>query len=199
MKKILLVVLALACALAFASCELVNNVTTDPGEDFIKAIANTDPTTATINTVTTTELGTLNGEYLVTYGADGAATIDYSYEKWYLVGEGNGTDLKYTVTGTITRQQDGSYADGKGFTANVSPAATGFTLDLTSVIDSAEINAAYDTLTATVAAADTEAVLGVALGYDVELTVVIGSGVVETITVTFADGTNSGSISCRYR
>ena len=198
MKKILFVALALALTFAFASCDLTGGGSADPSTAFINAVNSTDPTTATINTVTTTELGTLNGEFNILYGEGGTATINYSYEQWYKIGEGNGTDLKYTVTGIIERQADGTYTDGKGFTGTAGEAA-GFTLNLSGVVANAQYNEAKDTLTATVAAADTQGVFGFALGYDANLTVVISNGAVETITVTYADGTNSGSITCRYR
>lgn len=195
MKKILTITLVLACVLAFASCTFG----VDPATAFTSAVASTDPDTATITTVTSTELGELNGEYVITYGDEGAASIAYSYEQWYKVGEGNGTDTKYTVTGTITRQPDGSYADGKGFTASADSIVAGFSLDLSSIIADADINDAGDTLNATVAAANTEAVLGVELAYDVDLTVIIGGGMVQSISVTFEDDGNTGSITCRYR
>ena len=193
MKKILLIALVFACVCALASCMFGG----DPADAFISAVANTDPNTATITTVTTTELGELNGEYVITYGDEGAASIAYSYEQWHKVGEG--PEPKYTVSGPITRQSDGTYTDGKGFTATADEVTAGFTLDLSGIIDDATINTAGDTLTVTVAADDTASVLGVELDYDVDLTVVISGGTVESITVAFVDGANSGSISCRYR
>lgn len=193
MKKILTVVLVLACVCALASCVFDS----DPAVAFASAIANTDPEKATINTVTGTELGELKGEYVITYGDEGAASIKYSYEQWNKVGEGD--EPKRTVTGTITRQADGTYTDGKGFSAKADEVTAGFTLNIAGVMDEAEINDAGDTLTVTVASADTEAVLGVKLAYDAELTVIIGGGVVESISVTFADGSNTGSITCKYK
>ena len=190
MKKILSIALILVCVCALFACG-------GGGNKFVNAVANTNPDTATITTVTTTELGDLTGTFTVTYGDDGAATIEYSYEQWNKVGEGD--EPKSTVTGTITRQEDGSYSDGKGFTGTADEVTAGFNLNLESVVETAEVNAAGDTLTATVLKADTETVLGVAFDYDVELKVVINGDVVETITVTFENGGNSGSITCKYK
>lgn len=177
--------------LSLFSCSLFGGGSSS-NSAFEDAIANTNPTKAVIEVVTKTALGDLKASYEIAYNEDGSATIKYSYEKFNAIGEGAENELKSTYSGTVTRNADGTY---NGTDVDVSSVGEGIKLNLSAIASDAKtVNEAGDVLSATVAAADTEAVFGSAFSEDVALEITIANEKVSLITMSYA----SGSIVCRY-
>ena len=191
MRKIISFALVIVGAFSLFSCSMFGG--NNSGEAaFESAISNTDPSRVVAEVVTRSALGELNSSYDVVYNDDGSAVINYSYEKFNKIGEGAENELKSTVTGTITKNADGTYS---GTDVDVSGVAAGISLNIAAIDkDAKSINGSGDVLTATVVAADTEAVFGSAFSEDVVLKVTISDGVVTLVTLTY----ESGSIVCRY-
>ncbi len=203
MKKIFSVILVLTCIFALFSCELPfgggkNNGGNGGGDTpvgvaaFNDAIANTNAANVIVESVVNSELGELNSRYDIVYNEDGSATITYEYEKFNLItGEDSGNELKSKFNGVVTRNADGSYTGDMG-EVDLSGVTAGFKVDLSSL--EVTINEAGDVLTATVPAANTQAVLGSAFSEDIALEVTIEGGAVKQIALTFA----SGSVTYNY-
>ena len=193
MKKIISVVLIVACFSMLFSCSLFGFST----KNFEKAMENTNPSKVTITTSTTTAgLGTINGNYVVTYNEDNTATIKYNGERWAGIptdGSEIGSETKVSFSGTVTRDASGVYSDPT-FVEDVELALS---LNVGEIKDST-ISVDGKTLTATVAKADTATVFGVAYNFDVVLTIVRGENAVERITLAYTTGANEVSIRCEY-
>ena len=199
MKKILSLILVITCFGLLMSCDMLSSIT-GGGNDgakgidaFVTAIENTNPKNITVDIEVETSLGELTSKYTVNYNDDGSAVITYTAEKFNAIGEGAEDELKSTVTGTVTKNADGTFTgDTNG--VDVSGVTAGFKLDVKKMKDTATINENNTVLTATVAAADTEAVLGTAYDKDVTVVIAIENGVVELIDLTF----EGGSVSYKY-
>ena len=199
MKKILSLILVITCFGLLMSCDMLSSIT-GGGNDgakgidaFVTAIENTNPKNIIVDIEVETSLGELTSKYTVNYNDDGSAVITYTTEKFNAIGEGAEDELKSTVTGTVTKNADGTFTgDTNG--VDVSGVTAGFKLDVKKMKDTATINENNTVLTATVAAADTEAVLGTAYDKDVTVVIAIENGVVELIDLTF----EGGSVSYKY-
>ena len=191
MKRIISIVLIVACVCMLFSCNAVTP------ENFAEAMKNTSPSKVTISTTTTTAgLGTLNGKYSITYNSDDTATIKYDCELWASIptdGSEISEDAKEKITGTVTRDSDGSYSDS-AFVEDVEPALS---LDVTKLTEYT-ISVDGKTLNATVSKDNTAAVFGVAYDFDVNLTVVKGANVIESVSLAYVEGSNEVSIKCIY-
>ena len=199
MRKIISLVLIIACFGLLMSCDMISSITgggndgTQGIDAFVEAVENTNPKNITVDIEVETALGDLTSKYTVNYKEDGSAVISYTVEKFNAIGEGAEDELKSTVTGTVTKNADGTFTgDTNG--ADVSGVTAGFKLDVNKLKDTATINENSTVLTATVAAADTEAVLGSAFDKDVTVVIAIADGAVELIDLTF----EGGSISYKY-
>lgn len=191
MKKILALILVVGCMLALVSCFPTNTPEEPDDSDAIPTIqAKIDasaPNGAEVTVTLKSTLGDLNGSYDVTYNADGTATVAYTYEKFNTISAEN-SELKSTISGTATVAADGTVSGDLG-TEGVNAVSFELKLD-ESKLNSVAINAGV--LTANVKAADTAAVLGVALNYDVMLTVVTGTAGVTSMSVSYT--TNVGAV-----
>ncbi len=194
MKKIIALILALTCMLALASCDGAG-ADHKALEAYKTAVDETSPARATINIVYT-DLAlnvTLNGSYQVEYNEDGTATVNYEYDK--LNGIDSGSDeMVSTVSGTATVKADGT-AEGD-VDAKVT-AATTVKINL----DPAKMtySVARGILTASVKAADTEAVLGVNLGSDVSMTMTVSdSGKIGSVSYNYLTANGTASVVCFY-
>lgn len=199
MKKILSLILVITCFGLLMSCDMLSSITSGGNggakgiDAFVTAIENTNPKNITVDIEVETSLGELTSKYTVNYNDDGSAVITYTAEKFNAIGEGAEDELKSTVTGTVTKNADGTFTgDTNG--VDVSGVTAGFKLDVKKMKDTATINETNTVLTATVAAADTEAVLGTAYDKDVTVVIAIENGVVELIDLTF----EGGSVSYKY-
>lgn len=196
MKKILTFLLVIACVFSMAACTPGGGGATLDVTAFKTAVSATNPTNVEITTKLETEIGDLNGEFDVTYAADGSATIEYSYEKFNALAAGV-TEAKSTLTGTVTLNADGSYSDGGTLVGNVS-AAGGFTLNLdTAKLKDGEVSG--NTLTATVEKANTEAVLGVAIDADVEMILTKSDTAIVSLVITYTTTAGPATITCSYQ
>ena len=202
MKKIISMMLLLACALtcsfALASC----GETVDPAPEkpavvyseasvpFINAVKATAPNTIDA-TVKVDVLGeTLNAEYHTVNNGDGTKTMNYVVEKI------NGIDVednKTIIEGTAISNASGEFEDenAKAFGAN------GVALNLAAFTGS-DFDISSNVLRITVAAADTAAVLGTAVGADTVVVVTISAGVVTSVTVNYQTADASVEIVCEY-
>ncbi|MBR2650318.1 MAG: hypothetical protein IKD45_01525 [Clostridia bacterium] len=201
MKRIIAVILMLACFACLTACK--NNETPDNGnggntatvETFTTAMANTKPTGAIITATVSTSLGDLTSRFNIVYAEDGSAVITYSYEKFNGIDEGAADEVKTTYEGTVTRAADGTYSSDDASVPDLSAVNAGVALDL-SKLDASKvtINEKGDVLTATVAAADTDDVFGTAFSMDMTLKISIADGQVELVNIDY----EGGSIVCQY-
>lgn len=198
MKKILALILVVGCIFAFASCDLFSGTETPDDSyaipDIQAKIDASAPKGADITVTFKTTLGDLNGSYDVTYNEDGTANVDYSYEQFNTITDGS-SELKSTYTGSVTVAADGSVS---GTLSTEALNAVSFDLKLDeSKLSNVAINAGV--LSANVKAADTAAVLGVALDYDVQLTVVTGTNGVTSMTVAYTANLGAVEIVTLYK
>ena len=196
MKKIIALLLMLTCAFAMFACG-----DDEPTEEEIayQAIiaeytkaAFTAPTALTVKVSTGSAFGTLESEYKTTYKADGTSTIEYSIDK---INGLDSADEKSTVTGTIKVDANGNYADENGF-SGANPLASGVKLNLAS--DKITFRATSELLSGTIASADTEAVIGIAIAADVTLTVTKADGKITSVALAYVLDGNAVSALCTY-
>ena len=194
MKRIISVLILVAvCVVALASC----GEAAVSRDAFQTAINNTNPAKVSINTTTTDALGELKGSFVANFAEDGSFVVNYSYDKWLAIGEGAADELKKTVSGTVTCDANGNYS-GDDLEGVIGDISGDIALNLNAITSEVKISADETTLTAVVAAAETKAVFGTAYGYDIALTVVMGNGVIQTITMTFTNGGTEAEIFARY-
>lgn len=193
MKKIISVLIMLACLFTFIACN--NDETPDDDKqvsvslsDFVSAIENTKPSIAVIDATVTTDLGDLTSKYTVTYNEDGSATIAYTYEKFNSLDQGAAEDEKTTYSGTVTRAADGTYS-GDDNAPDLSGITNGTSIKLSELGEDDYTVTDGDTLTATVAADKTEAVLGTKVSKEVTLKVCIDGGAVEYVEISYEGAT----------
>lgn len=195
MKKIIALLLALTCVFAMFACgddepteeELAYQAAV---AEFTKA-AFTVPNALNVRVSTDTVFGVLNSEYKTTYNEDGTAAIEYSVDKI------NGLDSaeeKTTLKGTIQVDANGNYSDGSFSGAN--PLASGVKLNLAS--DKITCKIEGNVLTVTVASADTETVLGVAIAADVTLTVTKVDAKMSSASLAYTLDGNAVNVLCTY-
>lgn len=203
MKKIIALILIVGCIFALASCKPSdkgdgnndgnqgnNNVDKTGVAAIQKSIDDSAPKSADISVEFESTLGTLNGKYDVTYNADGSATVDYSYELFNTFDENAVRDeIKSTHTGVATVTSSGEVSGDLGGVASVEAVTFDINLD-SSKLTTGEVSASV--LKAKVAAANTADVLGVSIGYDVDLTITTGAGRVTYIIINYT--TNMGPV-----
>ena len=131
-------------------------------------------------------LGNILFYVTVYYKADGSAVINYSYEKFNAIGEGDVNEIKSTVKGTVTRNADGTCSEDVGL--DLSTISAYPVIDLSEFSKTAKINDAGDVLEVNIPASRTEAVLGVAINEDVNLKMTLKEGVVGFVELNYASG-----------
>ena len=197
MKKFLCIILLLSCLLGVCSCGTVNKVkdkiTGDDGEEevdaftkFENAIASGAASAATVEVVTNTALGELKSEYEIFYNEDGSAVINYSYQRFYEIGEGPEGETVETVSGTVYRDKAGSFSQNTGVDLSAVTAAEKFNIAL--LKSTAKINEAGDVLTVTVPKISTLGVLGSEFSSDVVLEMILVGESLASMTLTYQDG-----------
>ena len=195
MKKIIAFLLVICCVLALAACD-GGNKTPDNEVDNSQAISDLQtaldasaPVTAEITVVLKSSLGDLNGYYDIAFNEDGTATVSYSYEKFNSFEEAGSSELKSTYTGTTTVAADGTVTDSLGGVASVEAISFNIQLDESKL---SSVTAGAGAISAKVKAADTKAILGVEIGYDVDL--VISSGKLGVTSVAISYESASGPV-----
>ena len=195
MKKIIALLLMLALAFAMIACG--DDEPTEEELAYQAAIAEytkaafVAPKTLTIVVSTDSVFGVLTSKYDVAYAEDGSATIGYSVDK---INGLDSADEKSTLVGTINVDVNGNYSDGTFAGAN--PLASGVKLNLAS--ETVTFTIAGDVLTGTIAAANTEAVLGVAIAADVVLTATKVEGKIISVALSYVLDGNTTNALCTY-
>ena len=191
MKKILALILALTCAFALFACGDDDDsapVFADDAADFITAFGATSLASIKVTVTAETTEGTLTSTYTTVYNADKTSTMTYSIET--IPGIDSTEDLE-VITGTVTCDANGNYSDGGAISGKIG--ATGIKFDYDSdKIDNFSIDG--NVLAITVDAADTEAVIGYALGSDATITVTKADGQIKFVTLSYT----GASIVCQY-
>ena len=194
MKKIIAILLALTLLFALASCKGDNGPTVDI-ESYKTAISNTSLKSAHIEITAKNDFlpeHPLTAEYNVTYNDDGSATINYTYMVYNEIGAET-TDITTTIPGYATISADGVVSGDVSATVS-SAAGVNFNLDLGKMAASED----HGILRATGSAADTEAVLGGAIGADVVFTLTVANGTVTGATINYTLDGVAYEIVCTY-
>lgn len=204
MKKILALVLVISCVFALGSCKLVkkwfgkdktdapvvNAADVTPVQEKLDASV---PETAKITVSFKSSLGELESSYDVTYNLDGTATVVYYYEKFNTSTEGD--SFKDEYNGQVLINANGELVGAPAGMTGVEALAFDINLDPTKLY-SATVTSGV--LHAVVKAENTAAVLGVAIGADVELIVAVGTLGVGSISVSYVTAEGSVEIITTY-
>ena len=191
MKKLLVVLLAIACVFTMFSC---GGKEDESLTAFQSAADETKPATAKVNVVLETPLGELNAEYNIAYNTDGTATINYTFEKFNEITVGGEGEVKSTVTGTASVDANGNYTgDLSGSAAAISPS---FNFDPEKM--EYTISANENVLSANVKAENTADVLGVEYGSDVVLVMNKFDGKIVSFTLSYTTSQGEASVVVSY-
>ena len=195
MKKIIVLILAIACLFAMVSCGETETPAGDTAtvDTFISALNATNPDKADIKVELVSTLGTLNATYNVIYAEGGSAAVNYSREYFLEVGEGN-TLTKDTVSGTVAVSADGKFSDTEALGGQGAIVNAKITLDkdkMTYTVDGS-------VLTARITQANTQSVLGVSIEADVVLTITVANGTVSAFSLNYEIGGARINASCNY-
>ena len=200
MKKIIAILLSLVCVFGLASCG--EDAPQDAALNAITAaISAADPTGAVLETkITSKTFGiSLEGEYTISFGEDGTATVSYTYDQLNLIGAGtSGTNITAPVEGVATIAKDGTVTvvEGEGSVGAQITAVAGVKLNLDATKMTYSISSGV--LSATVKAQDTRSVFGIDIEADVGLVVSTANGKVSTITLTYVTDEVEAEIVCVY-
>lgn len=150
----------------------------------------------------TSSLGTLTSTYTVAFGKGDAATISYVRQLWNVDNPfDENADLIKTVQGTVEYKNGAYSGDMSGSASAVAKLA--LNLVDTKLAGAAITGGAADgaRLTATVAQADSVAVVGVSLPSAAMLSVTLAAGAksVSTFTLSYQDGVNAVEFTAQYQ
>jgi len=200
MKRIFALILALTLVFALVSCkgdEVQQGVKVDV-DSYKNAIAATKLNTAKVEVTQANDFipeHPLTAEYNITYAEDGSATVEYTYSEYNEIAEDGAEDFITVHKGSAEIAADGTVTGDPVGTAITSAASIGFNLDPSKMISCTE---SMGILTAKIAAANTAAVIGVAVDAEVTLTISVANGVVVGATVSYVIGAGSYTIECTY-
>lgn len=202
MKKLIAILLAVVCAFALFSCTPTNKP--NGGETkgdlslFTNALKTVSPKSSTVRTTLTSDLGTLNGTFNITYAGDNRATVTYEVEQFNEIDESatTGFEPKSTKTGTIT-YEDGKYTTSDGVTREFT-LATELKLNLDAEKMTYTIEDGNTTLKATVESKNTKDVLGTEINAEVSLTVKRNSTTITSVTISYETKAGTATIVCDY-
>ena len=202
MKKIIALILALSCIFALASCEKEveeNNEKTDYTAEIAavqSAIDASAPGIAEISVLHESDLGELNGKYDVVYNKDGSATVTYMYQTFNEFDPKNpAEDIIETHTGVANVDMDGTVYDEQGNSEAIEGVFFEIKLDASKLED---VTVVAGVLRAKIKAANTAAVLGTAVGHDVEIAVATGANRVTSISIAYDTKDGHVKISTIY-
>lgn len=197
MKKIIAIVLIVGCLLAMTSCSLFKKpVNHDSLSAVQSAIDSSAPKSADINVDFDTALGTLEGEYDVVYNENGSATVDYSYEKFNNFNTDTAVrdEIKTTYEGTVEVGADGAVS---GLDGVASVEAVTFELNL-SPDKLLEYTVNAGVFKGKVEAKNTEAVVGVFIDAEVNITITVGAERITSVVMTYELSNGSVEITAIY-
>ncbi len=201
MKKIVALLLALVCAFALVSCGGPENPP-DEGTDYTNlnpfktAITASAPATAviTVELENTISDEPLTGTFSVTYGAE-STQVEYEYEQFVEINANAPTESdRETVTGTATIDKNGNVTGGDINATVTAATLLNYNLDGTKMTYTVEAGV----LSATIAAANTESVLGVNIGADVTFTLTVANGKIVSVTLNYQASTGAAEITTTY-
>ncbi len=201
MKKLIAILLAVVCAFTLFSCSPSNQTDGDTKGDlslFTNALKTVSPKSSTIRTTLTSDLGTLNGTFTITYAGDNRATVTYEVEQFNEINDSTAADFepKSTKTGTIT-YEDGKYTTSDGITREFT-LATELKLNLDAEKMAYTIEDGNTTLKATVQSKNTKDVLGTEINAEVTLTVKRNSTTITSVTISYETKAGTATIVCDY-
>lgn len=155
-------------------------------QKFTDAIKNANPMSARVTLTEDTQLDgiVLNGLYSATYLDNGSVRVLYEVEKFD--DTFTSADPVVKVEGMVTVNADGTVSGESGLNKGVHIAIL-LNLDLTN--PNLNVTVSDETLRFTVAAADTAAVLGIAVDSDVTVGLNVVDGKVHSIDVTYSNTT----------
>ena len=166
--------------------------------DFAAAMKDMNTSRVEIKITETSALGSLSATYKVVFGNGDRATISYTREVWDVSEDVFSTDTpaKTTLSGTI------EYANGaySGAMNGAADAVAKISLNIASdKLANVRINGTQ--MIASVARANSAAVLGVALPADATLSVTMNAGGkgISAFTLSYADGANQVAFSALYQ
>lgn len=202
MKKIISIMLLLACALtcsfALASCgdpvqpEPENNTVafSDVSAPFIAAVNATVANTVDATVKVDVQGETLYAEYHTVKNSDGTKTMSYAVE---VINGADSEEHKSFVTGEATSDASGVFTDenAKAFGAN------GIALNL-GAFTGTDFDASANVLRISVAADNTPAVLGTAIGADAVVVITVNEGAVVSVTINYQTPASTVEIVCEY-
>ena len=202
MKKLIAILLAVVCAFALFSCTPANKP--DGGETkgdlslFTNALKTVSPKSSTVRTTLTSDLGTLNGTFNITYAGDDRATVTYEVEQFNEIDDSTAADFepKSKKTGTIT-YEDGKYTTSDGITREFT-LATELKLNLDAEKMAYTIEDGNMTLKATIESKNTKDVLGTEINAEVTLTVKRNSTTITSVTISYETKAGTATIVCDY-
>ena len=199
MKKIVALILAVACMVALASCK-PKETTVNPVDQEAVAVVQAkldaaSPETAKITVTLDTQLGELESEYNVVYNLeDGSANVEYTYQKFNELEAGK--EFKETVgPATVTVTADGILSEELNGVGAVEALTFDINLDPAKLL-SASMNAGV--LSAKVKSSYTAAVLGVAIDADVEIMITTTSTGISAIAIAYETAAGRVEISSTY-
>ena len=176
-----------SCLVFAVSCKKNQQEEEDVGgfAAFEKAISAASASSVVVEVKTIGDLGELNSSYEVYFAEDNTATIKYSYERFYEIGEGPEGETVKRTEGTIYRDAAGSYSNNAGVDVSAVTAAAAF--NIASLKSAAEINDASDVLTVTVPRMSASAVFGMTFKSNVEFKMILRDKALSKMTLTAAD------------
>lgn len=204
MKKIIALILVIGCVLALASCnrnkddekEECCSIDTEAVAAVQAKLDASEPCGVLINVTLKNDLGTLNSEYNVLYNEDGTATVAYFYELFNAFDPDNlAAEAKSTHTGTVTVYEDGLLSEEVEGIAFVESVSFNYNLDASKFSYAESVPG---TLVFKVPAANTLAVLGVALGADADVAISTGVNGVNTVAISYPTSAGLVEIFASY-
>ena len=201
-NKKIAIIAAAAAAVVVAAVAIILAIVLGGGskasvKDFNKAATATSPEQLMISVQQDVSGIVLEAQFAIVYNEDGSATITYYRD---VINDANvDTDeVKTRISGTVTCDASGNYSDGGEFAGNI-PAAKGkVSFKFQEKKMKYTITSGGDVLNATVKAANTESVLGVAMGADTDITVTKADGKIVSFTMSYTTAQGPVSVNCFY-
>ena len=192
MKKIIAIALSIVSVFALFACGGQSAYQKD-AKDFIDAFEATKVSTLNVTVSVDGSQGKLTSTYTTVYNEDETSVMTYRIET--VAGLDSAEDIA-VQEGTVTCDKDGKYSDGGAISGKLG--ATGIKFNIGSdAIKDYEING--NTLSITVAQADSAAVIGIAAASDVVIVVSkTSANTIASVALSFAGSDGNVAIACVY-
>ena len=194
-KNIVALLLLLCISVGFCACG--GDDSSAALKDFSKAIAATAPTAVEGSVEVTTVYGPLTATFTAAIAEDGSFTLNYAYDEFNDLATGEAGDVMTKKEGTVT-YKDGAYSD-TSLASKIPADATALKVNLDAKKITYTISTDGHVLTATVKAADTESVLGVAYDGDVSLVLTKNDGKIVSVMLSYTiENAGNVKVVCNY-